>query len=101
MDEPRFADDPANRHYRLLVGADEVGFIEYDLIGDASILIKHTEVLPAHEGKGFGSKLVQHALDRARTQNKTVVPICPYALNWVRRHPAYHDVVREDLRRTL
>ena len=101
MDELRFIDDAASGRYRLLLGSDEVGFIEYDLVGDGSILIKHTEVPTAHEGKGFASKLMQSALDHVREQNKTAIPICPYALNWVRRHPAYHDVVREDLRRTL
>lgn len=101
MIEARFHDDPARHRYQLLVGADEVGFIEYDPVGDAAILIKHTEVHAGHEGKGYGAALVQAALDHARTQGRTVIPICPYALNWVRKHPAYHDVVREDLRRTL
>jgi predicted GNAT family acetyltransferase len=101
MNEPRFLDDPARQRYQLLLDDAEVGFIEYDPVGDASILIKHTEVLAGHEGKGLGSKLVQAALDHARGQRKTVIPICPYALNWVRRHPEYHDVVRDDARRTL
>ena len=101
MDELRFVDDAANGRYRLLMGDEEVGFIEYDPIGDKSVLIKHTEVPAAHEGKGFASKLVQQALDHLRAQGKSVVTVCPYALNWVRRHPAYHDLVREDLRRTL
>ena len=101
MTEPRFHDDTARNRYRLLVGDDEVGYIEYDRVGDASILIKHTEVMPGHEGKGFGSTLVQAALDHVRAQGKTVIPICTYALNWVRKHPDYHAVVREDLRKTL
>lgn len=101
MSEPHFLDDVAKRRYRLLVSDQEVGYIEYDLVGDKSVLIKHTEVPPAHEGEGFASKLVQSALDHLRAQNKTVIPICPYTLNWVRRHPAYHDIVREELRRTL
>jgi predicted GNAT family acetyltransferase len=101
MDEPRFVDDAARRRYQLLIGDDEVAFIEYDLVGDKSILIKHTEVPTAHEGKGFASKLLQQALERLRVHNKTVIPVCPYALNWLRRHPAYHDLVREELRRTL
>jgi predicted GNAT family acetyltransferase len=101
MSEPRFLDDAANRRYRLLLGDDEVGFIDYDPVGEASILIKHTEVLPSHEGKGFGTRLVQSALDYVRGQGKTVIPICPFTLNWVRGHPEYHDVVREDMRKTL
>lgn len=65
------------------------------------MLIKHTEVHTGHEGKGFGSTLVRGALDHIRAQGKTAIPICPYAMNYIRRHPEYRDVVREDLRRTL
>lgn len=101
MTDLRFHDDAARGRYHLLLGDVDVGYIEYDRVGDVSILIKHTEVLTGHEGRGYGSMLVQHALDHIRAQGRTVVPICPYALNWVRRHPEYHDVVREELRRTL
>lgn len=101
MNDPRFHDDPARNRYQLLVGDDEVGFIEYDQVGGTSVLIKHTEVLPGHEGKGYASTLVQGALDHIRGQGKTVIPICTYTLNWVRKRPDYHAVVREDFRRTL
>lgn len=101
MSEPRFNDDAARKRYQLLLGDQELGFIDYDPVGAVSILIKHTEVQPGHEGKGYGSMLVQSALDHAHAQGKTVIPICPYALNWVRKHPDYHAVVREDMRKTL
>jgi predicted GNAT family acetyltransferase len=44
---------------------------------------------------------VKSALNDVRGQNKTVIPICPYTLDWIRRHPDYHDVVREDARGML
>jgi hypothetical protein len=101
MADTRFHDDTARRRYQLLTGDDEVGFIEYDLIGDTSILIKHTEVRPGHEGQGLGSQLLEQALAHIRQQGRTVVPICPYALAYIRRHPQHHALVHEDLRRTL
>jgi predicted GNAT family acetyltransferase len=101
MTEPRFQDDTGRNRYQLLLGDDEIGFIEYDLVGDASILIKHAEVQASHEGKGYASQLVRHALDHVRSQRKTVIPICPYTLGWVRKHPDYHDLVHEDMRRML
>ena len=101
MTDPRFRDDPARKRYQLMVGDEEVGYIEYDPVGETSILIKHTEVLPGHEGQGLGSQLVRSALDHIRAQGKSVIPICPYALNYVRRHPEYRELVREDMRRTL
>ena len=101
MTDPRFHDDPTRNRYQLMVGDEEVGYIEYDPVGETSILIKHTEVMPGHEGQGLGSQLVRSALDHIRAQGKSVIPICPYALNYVRRHPEYRELVREDMRRTL
>ncbi|MGH8534463.1 MAG: GNAT family N-acetyltransferase [Gammaproteobacteria bacterium] len=72
--------------YQLLLDDAEVGYIEYDPVRELSILIKHTEVLPEHEGKGYGSQLVRRVLDDIHSQTKTVIPICPYAMNYVRRH---------------
>lgn len=100
-DEPNLVNDAARHRYQLLVAGEEVGFIDYDPVGADSILIKHTEVATAHEGKGYGSQLVRRALDDVRSQGKTVIPICPYALAYIRKHREYVDLVREDMRSRL
>ena len=101
MPDLQLVNDSDARRYRLMSDGEEVGYSEYDPIAPASILIKHTEVLPEHEGKGFGSQLVKQMLDDIRTQGKTVIPICPYTLNYIRRHREFLDLVRADLRATL
>ena len=75
--EFQFVNDAGARRYRLMLNNEEVGYSEYDPVAPASILIKHTEVLRQHEGKGFGSHLVRSMLDDIRGQGKTVIPICP------------------------
>lgn len=101
MDTIRLVDDPAARRYRLLDVDDELGFIDYDRVGDRTLLLKHTEVDPKHEGKGYGGRLVKGFLDDLRARGMDVIPICPYAMAWIRRHREYLDVVREDARGTL
>ena len=103
MSTPDFqlVNDAAARRYRLLVNNEEVGYSEYDPVAPASILIKHTEVLQRYEGKGFGSYLVRSMLDDIRGQAKTVIPICPYTMNYIRKHREYLDIVRADIRATL
>lgn len=94
-------DDRAARRYRLLADGVEVGFVDYDPVGSESILIKHTEVGRQFEGKGYGSELVRRVLDDIRGRGLTAIPICPYALAFVRRHPEYRDTVRAEMRGTL
>lgn len=101
MPDPELINDSGAGRYRLLVDGTEVGFVEVDPIGEHAVLLKHTEVLPAFEGKGYGSQLVSRVLEDIRGQDKTVVPICPYALNYIRKHREYLDVVRADMRGTL
>jgi len=40
-------------------------------------------------------------LEDVRQQGKTVIPICPYALNFIRRHPEYIELVQPDMRSAI
>ena len=90
--------DSEARRYRLLLDGQDLGFVDYDPIGELAILVKHTEIRPEFEGKGYGSELVRRVLEDIRRQGKTVLPICPYALNFIRRHREYVELVRPDMR---
>jgi predicted GNAT family acetyltransferase len=99
--EIALAHDETAHRYRLVSGAQEIGFIEYDPIGATTLLVKHTEVAPAHEGEGHGSALVRGMLEDVRARGMNVIPICPYTMAFLRRHREYLDVVREDFRGAL
>jgi predicted GNAT family acetyltransferase len=101
MSEPAVVNDADAGRYRLMLDGAEIGFVEYDPIGQVSVLIKHTEIVPGHEGKGYGSLLVRHVLDDLRRRNLTVVPICTYTLNFIRKNREYVDLVRADMRSTV
>jgi predicted GNAT family acetyltransferase len=58
----------------------------YRVEGDYLVLI-HTEVPEALEGRGLGRTLVREALDRAVRDGLTIVPLCPFARGWLQRHP--------------
>ena len=51
------------------------------------LTLVHTEVPDELEGRGIGGRLVQAAVERARTSGETVVPRCPYARKWLQDHP--------------
>lgn len=59
---------------------------DYRLSG-ASMLLVHTEVPPALEGRGIAAQLVRAAFDHAAAHGLKVVPACSYVRSWVNRHP--------------
>ena len=51
------------------------------------LVLVHTEVPFELEGRGIGGRLVTAAVDRAAREDRTLVPLCPFARGWLERHP--------------
>ena len=78
-----------------------IAFLSYRRFPDRLVIV-HTEVPPALEGKGIAGKLVATALDFARAAHLRVIPLCSYAVGFLRKHPEYHDLLSaEDRLRIL
>ena len=88
----RVVDNPEELRYELWLGATRAGFIEYRSEPGA-ILLVHTEVDPAVEGRGLGSRLVAGALDDLRARDLKLVPLCPFVRAYLRHHREYADLV--------
>lgn len=99
-DAPTLADNPAAHRFELHVAAELAAFAEYNLLKDA-VMFTHTEVLPAHEGKGWGSRLAKYALDDVRRRGLHAIPVCQFIAGYIRRHPEYLDLVTPDSRRAF
>ena len=69
-----------------------VAFLEYSLAGKVLELI-HTEVPKDLQGTGAGSSLVRSALEWAREHNAKIDVICPFATQYIKRHPEYSDLL--------
>ncbi len=96
-----FERDATGHRYRALLEGEEVAYAQVDPIASHGLLIKHTEVLTAFEGRGIGAALVVHVLEDARRQGRGVIPICPYATAYIKRHPEYLEFVSESYRPVL
>lgn len=83
------ANNPDENRFEIRVGGD-VAMIEYMLQGK-TIIMHHTEVPPAFEGKGLASKLAKFALDWAQTNGYKVNPLCPYVKGYIAKHPEYQE----------
>lgn len=91
LDKLSVKDNPAESRYEAAADG-RLAVAEYRLAGD-QIIFTHTEVPEEMAGTGVGSKLVQAALDDARARGLTVVPQCPFVAAYIKRHPAYRDLV--------
>jgi predicted GNAT family acetyltransferase len=87
---------PEERRYELLVGGEAAGELVYRDRGGGVLAFLHTEVDPTRRLNGLGSTLVAAALDDVRARGLRVVPLCPFVEAFVRRNPAYGDLVADD-----
>jgi uncharacterized protein len=57
------------------------------------LLLTHTEVPPAAQGRGIAAELVRATLDWARAEGRRVRPLCSYVAAYMRRHPETRDLL--------
>src|SRR5689334_7262211 len=92
MEDVEVVDSPDARRYEARLDGELAGVLEYEL-RDGWIVLVHTEVQPAFEGRGIGSRLAKTALDDARQRRLAVTPKCPFVLDYVKRHREYRDLI--------
>jgi predicted GNAT family acetyltransferase len=81
-------------------GTTAVAFLDA-LPGPKVWSLTHTEVPPELEGRGLGTALVRAALAHVRAAGATVMPLCPFVVAHLGRHPEEADVVHERFRYML
>ena len=73
----------------------KTALLEYRRMPGKLVLV-HTEVPSEFAGHGIGSKLVRAGIEFAREQGLMVVPLCPFATDYIRRHQEYVNLVHPD-----
>ena len=84
-DAPQIIDNLAGLRFELEADG-HVAELTYRQNGKRLVLV-HTEVPTELEGRGLGGRLVSAAVDRAAREGLTLVPLCPFARSWLKRHP--------------
>ena len=77
---------------------DSIAVAEY-IVTPTKIIFSHTEVPPAHEGKGIGSVLIKAGLASARARGLKVIPTCPFFASYMKRHSETHDLLDASYRK--
>ena len=69
-----------------------VAFLIYNIIAYKIMLI-HTEVPESIGGRGIGGQLAQAALKYARARQLTVILLCPFVIDYLKRHQEYLPLI--------
>jgi predicted GNAT family acetyltransferase len=85
-------DAPKRKRFEATVDGELAGYLVYRSRQGLLALI-HTEVEERFEGHGLGGRLARFGLDQAREQGIAVLPFCPFANDWMKRHREYVDLV--------
>ena len=93
-EDAEVVDVPESSQYELRLGDRRIGVAAYHRRQNSNrIAFVHTEVDPACEGRGFGSKLVAAVLEDVRRKGLEVVPLCPFIAHYMATHPEVHDLL--------
>ncbi|MNK30367.1 Acetyltransferase (GNAT) family protein [compost metagenome] len=71
----------------------KAGVMTYSWAGADKIIIDHTEVEPAYNGKGVGKEMVYKAVEFARENNLKIIPLCPFATATFKKNEEIRDVL--------
>ncbi len=92
MGDHELRDNAGANRFELLVDGTVAAFLEYRVRPDGYAL-DHAEAVPGFEGQGLSSEMIGSVLDLMQRDETMVLPYCPFVVEYLRRHPEYHDVV--------
>ncbi|MCX2732606.1 GNAT family N-acetyltransferase [Saccharopolyspora sp. NFXS83] len=92
----RVTDRSDRSRFEITVDGVLAGFAEYRRT-PGRVVITHTEIDDAHQGRGLAGRLTAGALDVVRDEGALVTPLCEYTAAYIGKHPQYQDLVDDRL----
>ena len=80
--------DPDSTRYLALLDGEPIGEIVYRDTDDGRVFT-HSEIEPQHEHHGYGTQMVQEALDDTRAAGLTPIGQCSMVRHFLSEHPEY------------
>ncbi len=85
-------DGPSKGRYWMNIDGFEAE-MTYSRAGKGLIIIDHTGVPAALRGRKVGERLVREAVEDARREGVSIIPLCPFARAQIERHAQWQDVL--------
>jgi len=57
------------------------------------LAILHVEAPPALRGSGAAGRFMQLLMEHLQQEHQKVLPICGYAVAWIRKHKEFHPLL--------
>lgn len=76
-----------NRFYKNDDDGNMIAEITYVPTGEDKVIADHTFVDPSLRGQGIAEQLVDRLVHEMETENKTIIPVCPYVSSLFERKP--------------
>lgn len=86
-----------NSHRFELIVEGYTAFIDYKERGNIITLI-HTESPEELKGRGVATALIEKTLHYLKDNSYALVPLCPLVFAYIKRHPDWIDIVRDDFK---
>ncbi|MFD2893578.1 GNAT family N-acetyltransferase [Sphingobacterium arenae] len=71
------------------------GMMSYSIAGPDLIIIDHTDVEPAYNGRGIGKHMLYKIVEMAREKNIKIIPLCPFAAKMFEKLDDIKDVLKQ------
>ncbi|MEX2444862.1 MAG: GNAT family N-acetyltransferase [Alkalispirochaeta sp.] len=86
--------EPDSHRFVATVDGDEA-YVVYEPKGLDRWVMSHTYTPTALRGRGIAGEVVRTALETARSDGRSVVPVCWYVEGFIQRHPEFQDLVAD------
>ncbi len=73
---------------------EKTGEMTFSIAGPHLIIIDHTEIEPAFQGKSVGKQLLFKIVETARKEDIKIIPLCPYANAMFKKIESIKDVLK-------
>lgn len=77
---------------KMKLDEGDYAFIKYHIDGNR-IFLDSTFTPDRYRGKGIGGALMAAAIAFAQSKTLSIVPICPFAIGYFKKHPEYDELL--------
>jgi predicted GNAT family acetyltransferase len=86
----------ADRIYALNEKNETVAQVDFPAAGAESVAITRTFVDGSLRGQGVAAELVERVYNDMKEKDKTIRPVCSYAVKWFAEHQEKRDILAPD-----